>query len=308
MAPRKSPQKEGSKKSKTKSKTASVVSESPVPIGSPSKKRSSNKKRSSDSSSSKDVPSSCLSRSPVKVRSKKDKSVSKHAKKSAKRSLIKNPDFRKDINEDSGNANDEAPWFSSLVHDVASVLNREGSPLKRKASSDPPAGKSRKRQRSVLVDHDDIDDNSGDDSDFDMGDEEYFYDQFDDVLEDVNATNNANAGGLLNSQKRELLEFMESFISAYDSKKDKPVSDKPDNAGVSSRKSLRFPPDASQGLVASAPTDESFRFPVPFGSQRLSSDWPASTTNRDRSFVNSLKQDRQANKVAENFLQLATIC
>ena len=307
MAPRKSPQKEISKKPKSKSNNVSVESDSPVAVRSPPKKRSSKKNRSSVGGSSKEVRCSRSSRSPIKDGSSKnnDKSVSKKSKKSAKRSLIKNPGFRKDRNVDADDTNDDAPWFSSLVNDVASVLNRDGSPLKRKASSDASAGNSKKRQHNAPVDHDDSVNYSGDDSDFDMGDDDYFYDQFDDVLDDCNATNNANTGGLLKSQKKELLDFMESFISAYDNKRVKSMSDKSDNVEVASRKTLRFTADPGQGPVTSAPANESFRFPVPFGSQHLSSDWPIGADSRDRSFVNSLKQDRQANKVAENFLQLA---
>ena len=290
MAPHKSPQKKNSKKGKGSRKSVLAVVETPKSVQSPSKAKGKSSSKSS----------------------------AKYPKKSSKKSLIKNPKFKKAIpSMSSGSAaREEAPWFSSLVHDVASVLNKEGSPLKRKLA-DNTSG-SNKKQKSNLDSSDvDVVDNgseheSGNDSDFDLGDEDYYYDQFDDILDDGNTTNNANSGGFLNSQKRELLDFMESFISAYDNrghcassgpgKSAKTLHDVSSNNNP--RKTLRFPPESAR-TNASNPKDESLKLPVPFGSQFLDASSSVCPPSHDKSFVQSLKQDRQANKVTETFLQLA---
>ena len=304
MAPRKSPKKDkqpkkgGSKRDKT----------------SRSGKTSSKDRGSRISKAAiEDVVNVVVEGSPANTVQSSDKSVpkvvSKHPKKTSDKRLIKNPKFKKSKPLTSG-VNEEAPWFSSLVKDVASVLNRVGSPLKRKRCDESVVGDKRRKGDTSSSEGSSQGSQSVDDSDFDMGDEEYYFDQFDDILDDGNSTNNANSSGLLNSQKRELLDFMDNFINAYDSKRDAPHTSKstkgkaPNAVGESSRKSVHFPVDnTSNEFTPSVSNDGGFRYPVPFGSQFLNVDSSVGHPSKDQNFVNSLKKDRQANKVAETFLQ-----
>ena len=134
-------------------------------------------------------------------------------KKSSKRSLIKNPDFAKDPVEpanDNPPINDSAPWFSSLVLDVVSVLGKSNSsPVKRKRvdfddSSDSPS------KRPKIADSPEGDD---DDLYFQMDDDDYY--DFDDDFNDLNTTNNAHPLGFQGQQKKDFIDFMENFVASY---------------------------------------------------------------------------------------------
>ena len=280
MAPRKSPKKGGNKKSSNVDIVADPVVD---------KVKTSKKKKNKRSSVAPGRSVASRDASPV---------VSA-PKKTSKESLIKNLKFKKSKQPNPVADNQSAPWFSSLVQDVASILNKEGSPLKRKRVDGPVD--SNKKGRTDGSDVSSLEAESLGDSDFDLGDEEYYFDEFDDVLDDGNATNNANSGGFLNSQKRELLDFMDGFVTSYESNRSKVTKGgKAKKASVSPRKGSRSPINSTAFR-----SDEVFTYPTPSGSQISNSGPSVSQPAKDRNFIRSLKQDRQANKVAENFLQLA---
>ena len=296
MGPRKSPSK-SPRKGKSSDKSSDSNADTVVIETNVSKKKSNSKKSNSTKASS-----------PSKF------------KKTAKRSLIKNPNFDKSqpgSSVENSESNNNAPWFSSLVRDVASVLGKENSPLKRKLleSSSSPS----KRQR--FADEEFLNEFTEDDSYYGLEDEDYYDDQFGDNFNDFNSTNNANSGGPALSQKKELLNFMEDFMRAFDNKQSnkqnvsvtnhRPSCSKNGDERVSSKDNSKSGFDqhnfgqTSQVPFATADeslkqSGESFSFPTPFGCLNL-----GHASNDGANFVKSLKQDRHANKVAENFLQLA---
>ena len=100
----------------------------------------------------------------------------------------------------NSNVQGNAPWFSSLVRDVASVLGKEDSPFKRKLSVND---NSPSKKRKVSAENEFVDDyDDEEDSFYGLEDKDYYDDQFDELGDEGNYSNNANSSGLLNSQKR----------------------------------------------------------------------------------------------------------
>ena len=132
------------------------------------------------------------------------------AKKTSNKSLDKNPGV---VIDGVTSSNDHsAPWFSSLVKDVASVLGK--SPVKWKSVRvlGKEDGSSAKKNKS-------LDNNESEsDSDYyvDFDDDDYYQADEDnpDCVPVVQSSNkkSPNFGG---SQKDEFLNFMQSFVESY---------------------------------------------------------------------------------------------
>ena len=219
-------------------------------------------------------------------------STATKAKKTSNRSLIKNSGVSN--NNDASNADRSAPWFSSLVKDVASVLGK--SPVKRKnvrvlGKDDESFAKKSKSPENP---------ESESDSDYyvDIEDDDYYKaDEEDpDCITNVQPTNDKSPS-FVGSQKDEFIDFMGSFVESYKTQST--------SSDVSHRKSVRFSPEFNFGASTSSNAVGPLAFGCPAVQPKPKQGTKVRSSSYDPSLMNSLRSDNNANNLAETFLQLA---
>ena len=172
-----------------------------------------------------------------KSSSKNPSSKTPKGKKSVKRSLIKNLGFRKVSGSDKSGSKaipKNAPWFSSLVREVASVLGK--SPIKRKSSDNGHNVDDDLVEGSIMSDQ-------GSDYYVDFEDEDYY--RFDERDPDIpDSADKNNKGSNINPEsnlKDDFITFVENFVSSHKSQTG------PNSYNSASKKTSRFmPPDAEE--------------------------------------------------------------
>ena len=200
----------------------------------------------------------------------------------------------------SGGSADAAPWFDSLVKDVASVLNKnKQSPPKRKRVVSPPKNPKRSKDGSDSL--------SDSDSDFcvEFDDDDYYnMDEFD---PDNSSKTGDRHSSLDQIHKEQFLTFMKDFVESYSSR---PSREGKRNDGsrrpCPSHKSLRFASD-SRDSERNSRTNQERSFTFGCMAPESPTKYPTSSrsNSHDSALIKSLRSDKASNKLAETFLQLA---
>ena len=233
------------------------------------------------------------------------KGKGKKAKKSNVDGSIKNPDFSsKSVPRDSqdqspqqqGDSSQSAPWFNSLVKDVASVLNKsKHSPSKSKGLVSPPKGVKRRREGSESQ--------SDSESDFyvELDDEDYY--NMDEFEPDFDSGKRSSFDP---KQKEDFVDFMKDFVESYSTRPSRETRRRAsDNGHMPSHKSLRFASEGRRNTANKDKNDNSFSFGCMSSNSPTKKMSGSRSSSHDSALINSLRNDKASNKLAETFLQLA---